>query len=428
MKPKFCCFLIVSLFISIPAKSLAYASTDSIDLLMKEYKYEKALVIINRLIPENILSKDLYIIKGRALKGLFNYSKAIDSYLAALSLDSLDNQILVELATTYQQIPDYSNSLKYFQLALLNDSTNKLLQIECANCKYYLDAYKDAIADFNKIYRNDTSNYFVIKRLSWSHSKVNQIDTAIYYYKKAIQLNPHDANNVINICNLLILQKKYREGILISEDYLTLDSTNNGVNSQNAYLHLLDKNYDLAIPRFKNCIQHHDTSKFVHKNIGVAYFRLGGINNYDTAKYYFEKAYNMDTTDINTLHFLGLSCSQSYYKDKGVYYLEKAAQQYTTFINEYGTIYRNLVEACRTWTKCPCEKTLSVGIKAYELNPKDSLLIYFIASAYDNCKKDKEKAIEYFKKFLSTKPTKDDGNIAIEYAFAERRLKELSGN
>jgi hypothetical protein len=85
------------------------------------------------------------------------------------------------------------------------------------------------------------------------------------------------------------------------------------------------------------------------------------------------------------------------------------------------------VEACRTWTKCPCEKTLSVSLKAYELNPQDSLLIFYIGFGYDHCKNDKENAIVYYEKFLQTKPAVNELNNAIphNYEIVEMRLKEL---
>lgn len=415
------------LLISTVAKSINYSNNDSIENFIKEYKYEKALILIDNLIRENKPSKDLYFLKGNVLKGLFHFNKAIDSYLEALSLDSLNNQILVELATAYRQLPDYNNSLKYFQLALKNDSNNIMLQIECANCKYYLDSFVPAIIDFNKIYLNDTTNYFVIKRLALSYTRINQNDSAITYYKKAIRLNPLDGNNVVNICNLLIIQKKYLEGIRYSEGYQVLDSSNSTVKSQNAYMYLLDKEYHLSIAKFKNCLLNKDTSKFVFKNLGIAYSKLNEIRNFDTAKYFLEKAYLMDTTDITTLNYLGISCTKSYYKELGVYYLEKAAQQYSPLLDEYAIIYRNLVESCRTWTKCPCEKTLSVTLKAHELNPQDSILIFYIGFGYDHCKKDQEKAIPYYEKFLETKPAVNEHNKTnlYNYELVESRLREL---
>lgn len=408
------------------SKSNTYSTADSIDFLIREYQYDKALVLVERVIQQSGPSKDLYFLKGSLLKGLFSYSRAIDSYLSALSLDSLDNHILVELAATYRQIPDYTNSMKYFQLALNNDTSNLMLRIECANCKYYLDLFGPAAVDFEKIYRADSSNYFVIKRLALCYNKLDQMDTSIYFYKKAIQLNPLDASNVINLCNLLILSKNYPGALLYSEYYRSMNTSNNTANSQNAYIHLLNKNYYLAISRFKNCIQNQDTSKFVYKNLGITYFRLGEIDNFDTAKYYLEKAYFMDTTDVNALHFLGLACSQSYYKNLGVYYLEKAINHYSLFISEYSTIYRNLVEACRTWSDCPCEKTLAASIKAYELNPSDSTLLFYIGSGYDLCKSDKKNAAAYYEKFLKTRPADIDLNdaVSLHYFAAELKLKE----
>jgi tetratricopeptide (TPR) repeat protein len=419
--------LILFSFTCVQTKATSPSGMDSIEFFIKDLQYEKALVLIDRLIQEGDRPNDLYYLKGNILRALFKYNQAIDSYLKALSMDTINNMVLVELANTYRLIPDYKNSLKYFSVALKHDSSNMMLQIECANCKYYLESFVPAITDFNKIYQNDTTNYFVIKRLAMCYAKISQNDSAINYYRKAIPLNPLDANNVINICNLLIIQKRYLEAIRYSEEYLALDSSNSFVKSQNAYLHLLNKNYLLSIGKFKNCLNDHDSSKFVFKNLGIAYTKLNEIRNFDTAKYYLERAYFMDTTDITTLNYLGISCTKSYYKKLGVYYLEKAAQQYSPQLDEYAVIYRNLVESCRTWTQCPCEKTLSVTLKAYELNPQDSILIFYVGFGYDHCKNDKQNAIAYYEKFLETKPAVNEHNItnSYNYELVESRLREL---
>jgi Tfp pilus assembly protein PilF len=262
------------------------------------------------------------------------------------------------------------------------------------------------------------------------YDRIGQEDTAISYYEKAVKIHPADASNILAICNIYIMQKKYPEGIRVSEGYRMKDSSNARINSQNAYLYQLGKDFRTSVNKFKKCLDNKDTTKFVFKNIGISYCKLGEIPNFDTAKYYLEKAYHMDTTDITTLNFLGISCSKSYYKKLGVFYLEKATQLYTPVIEEYSILYRNLVEVCRTWDKYPCDKLLSICLRAYDLNPKDSLLIYYIAYEYDICMQENRNAIHYYQKFLETKPKEAQANESVQnyYEMAELRLKELKRN
>ena len=97
---------------------------------------------------------------------------------------------------------------------------------------------------------------------------------------------------------------------------------------------------------------------------------------------------------------------------------------------DYAFVYRNLVEACRAWSPCPCEKILSVSLKALELNPQDSTLLLFIGHEYDYCKKDKQKAIDYYTLYLKTRPLHQDEKklIKTDYTTVENRLRELKGD
>jgi len=398
--------------------------SDSIKLLIQEYKYPRALALINDAILKDSASIDWYLLQGNILRGMYSNDKAIISYKKALGLDSMSNRVLTELALTYKSVQDYPNALTLFSKALANDSTNVVLKIECANCKFLNEQYHEANVDFMKIYLEDTTNYFAIKRLAFGLNKTNRSDSSIYFYKKAIELNPSDASNVTSLSNILIIKEKYKEGIELTENYKRIDSSNFRVNSVNAYFYLLDKQYDAAIGKFTQCVESDDTSMFVVKNLGVSYFR---IDSFETAKGWLEKAYRLDTTDVLNLQFLGLACSQSYYKKLGIFYLGKALEQYDPFLKDYATIYRNLVEAHRTWSLSPCEKTLEVCLKAYQFNPNDSMLALYIALNYDECKKDYRKAIEYYNIYLKSKPGSKEPELAKHpyYAMFENRVKVL---
>jgi tetratricopeptide (TPR) repeat protein len=412
------------ILINLKVEAIQKTQSDSIQYFIREFKYHEALSLINKAIEKDQSSKELYLLQGNVLRGMFAYDSSIKSYLKALSLDSTDNQILIETAITFKLIQDYQNALHYYSKALLNDTANVLLQIECANCKFLGEQYDQSNSDFIKIYNEDTLNYYVIKRLGSGFNKTNQLDTSIFFFKKAVIMNQADASNIINLSNLLITKDKYQDGIDLTENYRLIDTTNSRINSNNAYLYLLNKQYRTAIQKFNKCITYNDTSRFVLKNLGISYFK---DESFDTAKYWLEKAYMLDTTDILNLQFLGLSCSQSYYKELGIFYLEKALQQYDPMLKDYAAIYRNLVEAYRGWSKSSCDKILEVSLKAYDLNPKDSLLALFIGAGYDNCKKDYRKAIEYYKIFLQTKPPVKEQNqlVSATYSSIENRVKVL---
>jgi tetratricopeptide (TPR) repeat protein len=90
-------------------------------------------------------------------------------------------------------------------------------------------------------------------------------------------------------------------------------------------------------------------------------------------------------------------------------------------------VYQNLAEAYNDLYKFP--EALSSLLKAYELNPNDTLMMYKIGSQYDYKIKNKPLALKYYNDFMKTRPPKKEnqGNplVISYYDVAERRILEL---
>ena len=286
MKTKLSLVILLSCLVNSFLKANTPTLTDSIQVFIKKYQYEKAIVVIDRLLSKEKKSAELFYLKGTALRGLFNYNGAVDCYLQALTIDSINNSFLIELANTYKLIPDYENALKCFIKAIRIDPENTMLQVERANCLYLMEMFPIALINYQGLYQRDTANYYVIKKLALCYSRLNQPDSAIAYYYKAKALNPLDPINILSLSNLLIGQKCYEEGINLTNNYITKDSSNRKVNAMNAFLYLLNKEYVKSICKFNQCINSGDSSKFSYKNLGIAYFKL---ESFDTAKIFLEK-------------------------------------------------------------------------------------------------------------------------------------------
>lgn len=395
---QFSILLVFALLFSSEAKSNNTAQKDSIQLFLRNFKYSESLVLLDKALLAEPLNKDLYASKGFVLRELYSYDNAIKAYSKALALDSTDQQLLSALANTYKLSQDYPNAVRYYTKALAKDSTNKFLQLETATCKLLNDQFEDAISAFWNICRNDRTNIYCLKSLGYCYNQVESTYWSIYSYKLALEIKPDDLGSVVSLANLYIKDKKYAEGIDVTDGYRKLDSTNREVNSKNAYLYMLDKQYEIAIKKFKECLNAGDTTKFNYKNLGIAYY---SINEYDEAKGFLEKAHTMDADDASTLHFLGISCYRSYYKELGILYLEEALKLYEPSEVKIALIYRNYAEACKGWDKCPSAKKISSALRAYELNPTDSTLAQNLGTEYEVVK-DWAKAIQYYELYANT--------------------------
>ena len=123
----------------------------------------------------------------------------------------------------------------------------------------------------------------------------------MYYFRKSIEVNPSDVQSVLQLKNnILLSKKKYLESITLCKKFLQIDSVNSKIYYQMGYSYLLNKQFDTARNQFNTCLQLKDSSRAVLKGIGIACFRM---DSFATAKIALEKAYFMNTTDVNTLEY-----------------------------------------------------------------------------------------------------------------------------
>jgi tetratricopeptide (TPR) repeat protein len=371
---------------------------DSIQFYIGQFQYSKALELIDREIKIGRSPDQNYIKKGDILRDMYSYDEAVSAYLNAYSFDTTDISLLIRIARTYQAMKQLSVSNSYFTRVLSLDPTNTYVSVEIATNKYLDEHWTEAKTDFLRLYDSDTANFYVVNRLANCYNKIFLPDSAMVYFNRAYALNPRNLINLRSLCVTGMLLKDYKTGITKTEQYLVTDSTNGEMMSLNAYLYLLDKQYRQSIEKNLKCLNNNNRTVQVYKNLGIAYYRLSV---FDTAKTYLEQAYMLDTLDVNTVEFLSSACLKSYFKEQGIFYYERFIELSGFDIEKYAEVYKNLYQACLSWTKCPKDKILQVSLRAYQLNPESYDMLYTIAYYYDENEKDYATAIAYYKEYLS---------------------------
>ena len=367
---------------------------DSIAIYIQQYEYQKAIDEINTIDKYDSDFK-LLDLKATALIGLNKYQEAIKAYKKLLMNDTSDLKNIIEIANCYQSIGDYKNAYTYYKKAIKISPQNNYLYQQLAKC----------------------------------FDNLGETDTAIFFYQEAFNLNPLDFESAYRLANLYKQKEEYKTAINITYTFLINDSTNLRMLKLNGYLNFMNKDYTKAITSFKKCVFQKDTSDFTNKYLGYSYFRAG---EYMKAKDYLEKAFQKDTSNVELCYILGLSCDYSVYKKSGIQYLSKTIELATPSSVFLSHVYQDLAAANTGFYKY--EEALEAYMQAYELTPNDTLLIFKIASHYDNWIKDKEKALEYYQVFMETRPKgktelpeipMPGGIVVSYYDYVERRMGEI---
>ncbi len=195
-----------------PSFSLSPAYTDHVNELRDELKYEEALSYIDSLIKDN--PDDLVLLKdrGSVKSDLGDYVGAERDYLAVLKKDSSFSEIFIGLG--------YLEMLKG-NLEIAEDYTKQGLKINPSSSMGHMNLgvfnmrkQGDIIVSythFRKAIKLDPKNSMAYNNIGYIHMINEGIDSAYYYYDRALEINPNNVTARNNRAGLNSSQDKYQE-------------------------------------------------------------------------------------------------------------------------------------------------------------------------------------------------------------------------
>ncbi|MBN2212913.1 MAG: hypothetical protein JW723_01600 [Bacteroidales bacterium] len=190
---------------------------DSIAIFMQQYEFQKAIDKIN-IIDKSGSDLRLIDIKATALNGLNKYQEAIPEYENLLKTDTNNLRNIISLANCYQSIGNNKNAQRFYKKALIISTQNNYLYQQLANAYYQDNDFHHAILNYSIVYEVDSS-YYLSKQLAKCFDNLEKVDTAIYYYQKAFNLNQSDFQTAYRLANLYKQNQDYKAAIILTESF-----------------------------------------------------------------------------------------------------------------------------------------------------------------------------------------------------------------
>ncbi|MBB3188358.1 tetratricopeptide repeat protein [Microbacter margulisiae] len=398
-------------FIALPrlAKS---QSIDEVKSYIAASNYQAALSVLDACGKQPISrSSEYFFLRGITQLNLYRPMDAVASLKKSVAMDSLRVDALAKIAECYRMTGDETKASQFYLKAIAKDSGNIALHMEAAN--YFLTTNNIPLAKmlYEKMYQADSTNILINRSLAICYDDLEIIPKAIWFYHKTISANPGDVVSTNALCNILIKQKKYDEALAVTRQYRKNDSTNQRINSTNAYIYYLQNKDSVAVSHFAKCYASEDSSLFVLKYYGISCFKN---KMYDKAVQLLEKAYHQDTSDDMIANYLGVSCYLSFYKAQGIYYLQKAIDLATPDSVYLSSLYFNLGKAFDAYDKSNCTDAYKAYKQAYQFNPQDGNTLLMLAIRADNCMNDKQEALRYYKIIVNMWDNKHTTNKEAE--------------
>ncbi|NPA35554.1 MAG: tetratricopeptide repeat protein [Chlorobi bacterium] len=281
--------------------------------------------------------------------------------------------------------------------------------------------YGKTIGLLTKWIETDSLNFEVNKRLAETYLKVDSLNLAAKLYEKL--LNQYPENQVLSykLAVIYLRIKEYRKSLDICDTILAHSKNNQRFLMLKGKVYFSVNQYRNAIIVMKKLEKLGDHSYITQRILGISYYKK---NDYPEAVSYLKEAIEWNPEDALAHYYLGASLSLLPGPEEGIPYLKKAEEILQPPAQIMEKIYTYLAAIYSNTGKF----NLAVDNykKALKYNPQNIRYYLTIATIYEFDIHNKNKALSYYKKFVSSlPPAPDPENGKDRYTI---KLKEYAEN
>ena len=356
--------------------------------------------------------------RNRALRYSYlkDYKKAEVDFTKAIELDSENDQNYYARGEFYSyDLEDYEKAITDFDKAIeLNPSASNIY--ERANNRYNLNNYELAISDYLRALELDvdekvSKNEYLLNGLAMSYKKLGNLDNAIIYLKKEIEISPNYNLGYRNLGDIYVELREFDKARQIYKNLISIDENK-------------AQNYFFRALFFMNDVEDYlsafsDLSKAIdlEKDNSKYYFTRAQLNvknkDFENAIKDFEKTLELNPEIINTeyiyaeiaecyANFGDFEKALEYYdmeisSDENAHAYSERAIFFDSYLNDFDKakidFEKSIVLAPKTnnivlkylnflYSNKKYDQALELSKKAQEIEPKDPQSDFVSASIY----------------------------------------------
>lgn len=385
------------------------------------YDYAQAVSLIDSTLADTLsltegAARELKLQKARCQRKLWRYQEACETLESIAYVEDLE--VMGELADSYVAAGQMEKALDTYTLLSSLQPENIYFSIQRASLLFKTESYMDC-AELGKSICERDPNASVYSLIGGSYSNLNQPDSALVYYRKALEMNPLKAATVTSISNILLQKKDYPGVISQIGSFLQERPDEASVQPPLGLAYYLNDDTEDAFHVFKNLFNAGDRS------FGTAYYyglTALALKEYKEAVSAFESAWQKDSTDIRLAVNFGDALSSyplSKHSADGMYdhAIKLSLPDSTMMYRAYrGKGYGLMMEE-------QFSSALSCFLKAHSYHPDDVYPLYLTGYCYRRMKDYKNARIWYQRYLDKAKPgTNLYKNVQEEMEFVDSEL------
>ena len=360
--------------------------------------------------------RDSVLARARYLKSIYRTDEAVEALSSLVQPGEMDEGVLAELADCHFQSGAYEDAAgTYFLLSSLAPD-NILYKIRLMQAYYRLKAYPQSIQAGREVLQRD-SIPAVVSYVGDAFNQMEQADSALRYYRRALSLKPMNPSVLSKAMGILIDGEAYDDAVALSEPFLAEDPDNTTIAPLKGLALYRKGDYESAAKVFQQQEDTGNDTYSIHYYLGQSYWHT--LVTYRAEKELVE-AWQIDSSDVNLAYSIAAVKLEAYRSfDKEIIpWLDKAWEMIqpdpalaSRIQQQYGLAYYRMQDS---W-----DKAITHYKEAYRYNPKFISALSTIAYCYQQ-KKDYRQAIEWYEKYLKVASPGSKG-----YEFAKDNLEYL---
>ena len=407
---------IIFLLLAMPFSSSAQTKShlDYANLLIMKGNYRPAISMLRNFVSGDSTNPTAHYLLGMAYQSLFQHDSALVFLKRARILNPEDQGVLLALGRSLGFTGLVKDAREVYETVLAKDSTNRIAASNVG--KIYLEQNQLVKADsiYASLFARDSTNSYFLKQLGISALKSNRLDDAIGYYERARGLNNRDVDIVLKLSQVYFKRDEFHTALEVTNEGLRHYPDNFHLIKRKAEILFQLRQYKDAIRFYLKVVVRGDTTASTFKRLGMcSYFE----EQMSLALEALKAAFAKDSTDGLICYYLGLAHKELGNHRDAIHFLSKSIELSTP--NYLSEIYTQLASACEL--DHDYVQAIRLYKKALELDPKHKVLLFYLASVYDQFYADREVPLSYYKKFL-----RESRNIDEKLErYAESRVKKL---
>ena len=366
--------------------------------------------------------RDSVLVRARYLKSIYRTDDAIEMLSSLVHPDALDEGVLAELADCHFQSGSYEDAAgTYFLLSSLQPDSI-LYKIRLMQAYFRLRAFPQSIQAGRDILQLD-SIPAVVSYVGDAFRQMEQADSALWYYRRALSMKPMNESVVAKAVNILITKEDYDGAVAVMEPLLAEDPDNTTIAPLKGLAFYRKGDYDSAVDVFQRQQDIGNDSYSIHYYLGQSYWHTQVIYR---AEQELLAAWQIDSSDVNLAYSIAavkLDYKSEEYRpfetevkpwlDKALDMLQPDPVMLARIHQQYGMGY---YRKQNSW-----DKAIEHYKEAYRYNPNNTVAISTIAYCYEQ-KKDYKHALQWYDKYLKVaRPG------SLRYEFAKKRVDYIKG-